>query len=548
MKKCKFLSVVVAGVLAATMALTGCANTGNAGDGNKNSMIAGTTEANALTMNFGDEPPSLNSATTTDTISFSILMHVKDGLLMKDQNDTPQPATAKEYTVSDDGLTWTFKLRDDAKWDDGQPVTAQQFKFAWEKVLDPQVASEYSYMMYYIKGAEAYNKGEGSLEDVGIECPDDKTLVVTLAAPCAYFDSLVAFATYYPIREDEWGDDYATEADKMHYNGMFKVTEWTHNDKMVCEKNDQYYDAANCKLDKFVGLMIADASAASTAFKAGELDMVGLGTAELRADMEATYPGCVVDSYSDGSSWAVMMNHSRPMFQNKNIRMAIYYMLDRASYIDNIRKDTSTPADHWSLGDLNANGKKFSEVWAKNDLFEDGATEKAKEAWIKGCEELGIPTTTEIEYLTDDGETTRVMAELIQGQAAAAGITLKIKQVPFAERLDNQTNGTYDISMYGWGPDYNDPQTFLELWETGNGNNKAFYSNPDYDAQMEIIRGSSDPEARVKAMVEAEKILAEDFAIAHYYYRNTAYITSGKAQNIVRTIFQDWSFRWASCK
>ncbi len=548
MKKCKLFSVVVAGVLAATMALTGCAQTGTSGDANKNSMITGTSEANALTINLGSEPPSLNSATTTDTVSFSLLMHLKDGLLMKDQNDTPVAATAKEYTVSDDGLTWTFTLRDDAKWEDGEAVTSEQFKFAWMQVLNPETASEYSYLMYYIKGAEAYNKGTGSADDVAISCPDSTTLVVTLEAPCAYFDSLVAFATYYPIREDEWADDYGTEADKIHCNGMFKLTEWTHNSKVVLTKNEMYYDAASCKLDKFTGLVIEDASSAVTAFKAGELDMVGLGTGELRADMETTYPGCVIDSYSDGSSWAIMMNHSREIWQNKNCRMAISYALDRQSYIDNIRKDTSTIADHWALGDLNANGKKFSEVWATNEYFKDGDAEAAKAAWEAGCAELGIPTDTEIELLLDDGETTRTLGELIQGQMAEAGITIKIKQVPFAERLQNQSDGTYDISMYGWGPDYNDPQTFLELWETGNGNNKAFYSNADYDAQMAIIHNSADADERVAAMVEAEKILAEDFAIAHFYYRNSAYITSGKAVNISRTIFQDWSLRWASCK
>lgn len=545
MKKCKFLSVVVAGIMAATMALTGCAGNNSGDSANKNGMIPGTADADCVTINLGSEPPSLNSATTTDTVSFSILNHVKDGLLMKDENDVPQFATAENYEVSEDGTVWTFHLRDDAVWEDGQPVTAEQFKFAWMKVLEPATASEYSYLMYYIKGAEAYNLGEGSAEDVGIECPDSQTLVVTLNAPCAYFDSLVAFATYFPIREDEWADDYGTEYDKMHYNGMFVMTEWTHDSRCVFEKNEKYYAADECKLDKFIGLMLVDASSAVTAFKAGELDMVSLSTGDLIADIEATYPGCVVDNYSDGSSWCLMMNHKEEIFQNINVRKAISYMLNRQSYIDNIRKDASTIADHWCSGDLNVNGKKFSEVWEKNDLFKDGDAEAAKAAWETACSELGIPTDTEIELLLDDGETSKTMGEFIQGCAAEAGINIKLKQVPFQERLQNQSDGTYELSMYGWGPDYNDPQTFLELWETGNGNNKAFYSNADYDAQMEIIHNSADSAERADAMIEAEKILVEDFAIAHFYYRNTAYITSGKVANLKRTTFQDWSLRWA---
>ena len=545
MKKCKFLSALVAGVVAASMALTGCANNQSSGKG-VNAMFPGTAEEGAVTLNFSSEPPSLNSATTTDTISFQILMHVKDGLLMKDQNDIPQPATAEKYEVSDDGLVWTFHLRDDAVWEDGQPVTAQQFKFAWEKVLEPATASEYSYLLYYIKGAKAYNTDKGSVEDLGIECPDDKTLVVTLEAPCAYFDSLVAFATYYPIREDEWSETYGTEANSMHYNGMYVMTEWAHNSKCVFEKNEKYYDAANCKIDKWTGVMINDTSAAINAFKAGELDMVGLSSGDQADELEATYPGVVIDSYSDGSSWCVMMNHKNEMFQNKNIRKAISLCLNREDYVKNVLNDASEPAFHWSLGSLNANGKNFSDIWAENEFTTDNDVEGAKAAWEAGCAELGIPTSTVIEYLTDDNENSRILGEYIQGCAKAAGITLEIKQVPFAERLDNQTNGTYDISMYGWGPDYNDPQTFLELWETGNGNNKAFYSNPDYDAQMEIIHNSTDPEARAKAMVEAEKILAEDYAIAHFYFRNSSYVVSGKLNGMVRTVFQDWSLRWAS--
>ena len=557
MRKCKFLTVVAAGVMAAAMALTGCGGNGNTSSTGSNSesgdtassvntMFPGTAEAGSITINLGSEPPSMNSVTTTDTVSFQLLHHVKDGLLMKDQNDIPQAGTAEKYEVSEDGLTWTFHIREDAVWEDGQPVTSHDFKFAWMKVMEPAVASEYSYMMYYVKGAEDYNVNGGSADDVGLECPDDKTFVVTLAAPCPYFDSLVAFPTFYPVREDEWGDDYATEANKMHYNGMFVMSEWTHNDKVVCTKNDKYYAADTCKLDKFVGLMLVDASAAINAFKAGQLDMVALSTGDQVKEMEASYPGVSFDSYSDGSSWCLMFNNQDAVLSNVNARKALTLCIDRASYINNIRKDTSAPAYHWTVPTLAVNGKQFGDVWSENKLITDADAEGAKAAWETACSELGIPTNTEIEYITDDGDSAKTLGEYIQGCAAKAGITLKIKAVPFKERLANQSAGTYQISMYGWGPDYNDPQTFLELWETGNANNKAFYSNADYDAQMKIIHESTDAEERMNAMIKAEEVLADTWAIGPFYYRQTTYVCSGKLNNMVRTVFQDWSLRFAS--
>ncbi len=546
MKKCKFLSAAVAGVMAAAMALTGCTNGNGSTEGAKNTMFPGTSEANSLTINIGPEPQSMNSTITTDTVGINALLHVKDGLLMKDSTDKPQPATAEKYEVSEDGLTWTFHLRKDAVWEDGKPVTSHDFKFGWMKVLDPEVASTYSYMLYYIKGAKEYNLKKGSEDDVAIVCPDDKTLIVTLAGPCTFFDSLVSYPTYYPVREDEWGKDYATEANKMHYNGMFTLAKWVHNDRMVFEKNDKYYAADKCKLDKFTGLMLIDSSAAINAFKSGELDMVGLSTGDQVKEMEATYPGVQIDAYADGSSFCLMFNYEDKIFQNINIRKALSKALDRTSYINNIKKDKSVVTYHWTPGWLLADGKKFSEVW-NEPLFKDADVEGAKADWEKGCKELGIPANTEIEFLTDDSEQAKVTAEYIQGCMAKAGINVSIRQLPFQQRIESQTKGEYQFSLYAWGPDYNDPQTFLELWETGTGNNKARYSNPAYDEAMQVIRGSADSAERLEAMVKAEQILAEDFAIAPFFNRENAYVVSSKVNNIIRTPFQDWSLREASC-
>jgi oligopeptide transport system substrate-binding protein len=330
----------------------------------------------------------------------------------------------------------------------------------------------------------------------------------------------------------------------MSYNGMYILSEWVHNDKCVFTKNEQYYDADSCKLDTWTGIMLTDASAQVNAFEAGQLDMTAL-TGEQVTAMESTYPGVNIESYADGSVWALMFNMQDDIMSNFYIRKALAECVDRASFITNVRKDQSEVYMHWTYGNLSINGKKFSDVWTENTAFNDADTEAAAEDWAKGCEELGISTDTVLEYLTDDGESAKLYAEYVQGCAASAGITLTIKAVPFKERLANQTAGTYQMSMYGWGQDYDDPQTFLDLWVTGGGNNKAFFSDAEYDSLVEIMNTSTDADEREAACIRAEEIIDEQIVVAPIYSRRTSYVVSAKLGGMVRTVQQDWSLRFA---
>lgn len=507
------------------------------------SLYMGTPDANAITVNLASEPADLCSITTTDTLSGSILRHVIENLVELDENDNVVPGVATDWTVSDDGLTYTFHLRQGMKWSNGEPVTAHDFVFAWTALLDPAYAAEYAGFGYVFKNGRAFNEGKVTADQLGFKALDDYTLEVTLENPTAYFLSTLAFYVLSPVNEKaykEFGTAYATDADKIVTNGPFKLTSWEHESKIVMDKNPDFYDAANINVDKITWLMINDTNAALNSFKAGEVDIIGVNGDQAKMLKTENFP---VYTYDDGSCFYLEYNLKDKYLANNDLRKALTYAIDKQAFVDSIVKNSSKPALGFTPPALKGLNKSFVDEVGPQVPVVDVA--QAKELYQKALSELGVDKV-ELTMICDDGDTAIKNAAFIQEQLKTnLGIDLKVEPMPFKSRIERMQNEDFSIIFAGWGPDYNDPQTFLDVFETGNGNNHTSYSDADYDALLNKVRTTVDPAERMGYLYDMEKKLMSDLPIGPVYWRARDYVVSGKiASGVVRTAFQDMNYRY----
>ena len=275
--------------------------------------------SNTFTLNLGGEPASVDPQLSTDIIGGTVNDLISEGLLKRDKDGKIVGGLAEKWEVSEDGLKWTFHLRDGIKWSNGDPITANDFKAGWLRALDPNTASQYSYMLYPIKNAEAFNNGKAKAEDLGIKVVDDKTIEVTLEAPTPYFDDLITFKTYMPTNEKflaEKGDKYfAEDAANVLSSGPYVMKEWVHDSEIKLEKNPNYYDAKNVKVDNVVLKLIADNAAAFNAFKNGEVDVTTV-TIEQAKEFAGDDR---LKSSNDGSVWYMLFNTHNKVLSNKKL-------------------------------------------------------------------------------------------------------------------------------------------------------------------------------------------------------------------------------------
>jgi oligopeptide transport system substrate-binding protein len=506
------------------------------------SAYPGTADANSITVNIASEPPEMFSVTTTDTTSFSVLRHVIENLVTLDANDKVQPGVAKTWTVSDDGLNYTFKLRDDMKWSNGEPVTAKDFVFAWTSLLTPEFAADYAYFGYIFKNGLAYNSGEVGADQLGFKAADDYTLEVTLENPTSYFLDTLAFGVFAPVNEKayaEFGTTYGTDADKMVYNGPFVMTSWEHESKIVLTKNPDFYGAKDIALETINMVMINDSNAILNAFKAGEVDVAGLTGDQTKLLRGESFP---VYNYDDGATFYLEFNLTDPTLANVNLRTAITYAVDKQAFVDSILKNNSKAAVSFTAPALNGLDKKFNEE--VGSLIPTLDVAKAKEYLDKAKQELGTDDI-KITMICDDGDVPMKNAAFVQEQLKTnLGLEIVVEPMPFKSRLERMSNKDFSLVFAGWGPDYNDPMTFLDMFETGNGNNHTSYSNAAYDELLDKVRVTLDPKERFGYLMDLEKLLMTDLPIAPVYWRSRDYVLSGKiASGVIRTAFQDMNYR-----
>ncbi|MFZ7132843.1 MAG: peptide ABC transporter substrate-binding protein [Eubacteriales bacterium] len=481
--------------------------------------------AKILTYSLTADVPTLDQHLANSIPSTTVGHQIFEGLIRTYQGEV-RPGIAEDWDMSEDGTVYTFYLRD-AQWSDGEPVTAQDFEYSFRRLLDPETASGYAFIGMALKNANAVNKGEVPVEELGVRAIDEKTLEVELENPAGYFLSMLSMMQFAPTRQDyveEYGKDYAANAENNAYNGPFVVKEWRHEDRLILEKNPNYWDADSINLDEVHIIIVPDQMTALAMFEDGELDMV-----EVPAEVVSQYEDDVEYYYNGANDFIkLQMDGSSPL-ENKDLRLALNYALDRQEFIMLSTGGLYDPNPRYVLPQVNGVDGEYGDEYPYEAYPVEGDVDTALEHLDAAMEALGVsdPSEIELELLTTDVERTRKEAEIIQDDLESKlGIKINIRQVPYKQRLEMEGNKEFEMVVTGWAPDYSDPMTYLELWTTDSGYNHGSYSNPEYDAKIELARTSTDPQERMDAMFEAEKILLEDGAIIPLQLRRIAMLTN----------------------
>ncbi len=499
------------------------------------SACPGASKGTAVNFNLnqGNEPPQLDPQISTDTTSFAIINGVFEGLVRFDQEGNLIPGMAEKWDITDGGKVYTFKMRKGAKWSNGDPVTAADFEYGIKRALDPETASEYSYILYDIVGAAEANGGEAGLDQVGVKAEGDK-LTITLNTPVPYFGSILAFGTCMPANQKfieslPEGKVYGADADTMVYNGPWTITSWTHDDKLIMSKNKSYWNAKAIKLDTITNFMVPDSSASISMFYNGDLDIQGV-PGNRREEMAGK--GYPIFNYSDGSCFYLECNVSDKIVGNLKIRQALSAAIDRDSFVKNVIKDASLPARAFVPPFLPGLKKDFrSEV---GDLISDDPA-KAKELLAEGMKELGISKMPKIVMLSGDTDVAKDQAAAVQEMwRKNLGIDCTIESMPFKARLQRMTAKDFQVVFAGWGPDYNDPMTFIDIWITNGQNNHTYWSNATYDDLVAKAKVELDPTVRMKAMYDAERLLMAEMPIIPTYFRARDWTQQSNVSGVVR--------------
>lgn len=541
-------------MFSSALALAACgSNTAaDSADSQASGSAANTAGEQVLNLVESAEIPSMDSSQATDTVAFTVLTNVNEGLYRQTPDGSLELGmAAEEPTVSEDGLTYTFKIREDANWSNGEPVTAHDFVYAWRKLVDPANAAPYAYMMdSVIANASAIIVGEMAPDELGVTAIDDKTLEVRLENAVPYFKDLTTLAMYYPQNQafvEEQGDKYAMSSDALLYNGPFKLEGWEAAGlSWNYAKNEDYWDAKTVALDEINVDVVKETSTAMNLYDTGAIDrmiLTGEYVSQRTGDPEMhTMPTSSVFYLKFNQ-----LEENSPL-RNTNIRRAIAMAFDKQAYVDVVLQNGSLPANGLVPEGLAKNPSSDEDFREQNGDLLTYDVKKAQEYWQKGLEELGVDSLN-LELLSDDTENAKRSSEFIQSQLQTnlAGLSVTLRNVPFKVRLAEDTAGNYDLQLAGWGADYADPINFLELFHTANGNNNTGYTNAEYDALIEGARAETeDLAARWDSLLEAEKVLMEDAGIAPVYQRANAVLEKDYVKNIgEHLVGADYSYKWA---
>lgn len=508
-----------------------------------------TTGEKILKVQVGPDPETVDPALNSAVDGGNMILHAFEGLLTLDENGQLKEGQAESWETSEDGLTWTFHLRDGLKWSDGTDLTAKDFVYSWQRVCDPNVAAPYAEtVLGMVKGYDEAVAGD--ITKLDVQAPDEKTVVVNLAHPCSYFGELAAFATLNPVQQatvEANGDAWATSADTYISNGPFMMTEWVPGSHITFSKNPNYWNAEAIKLDKLEFELIEDSNAAYSAYTSGEVDMIKDVPTEEIPSLQGNddfHVEPIIGTYY------VSLNLQKEYFQDARVRKALSLAIDRNYVANTLMQGTYSPASSIvGPGWLDTDGSSFAEnanggtPYIDNDNF-DANLEEAK----KLLEEAGYPNGEgfpQIEYTTNDAGYHKVVAEYLQQAWAAIGIDLKVNIVEWASFTPMRRNGEFDVARNGWVGDYTDPSNILELFCTTNGNNDGKYTNADFDAAIEDSRVTTDAATRSEDLHKAEDLLMEDAGCIPIAYYNDFWLQSSKITGSWHSANGFWYFMYA---
>ena len=502
-----------------------------------------------LSVQVGPDPETIDPALNSAVDGGNMLLHSFECLLAVDQNGQLAPGQAESWETSEDGLTWTFHLRDGLKWSDGSDLTANDFVYSWKRVCDPMVAAPYAETV--LSMVEGYDKAiEGDLDALQVVATDNNTLVVTLSAPCSYFGSLAAFATLSPVQQatvEANGDAWATKAETYISNGPFYVSDWVPGSYIMMTKNPYYWNADAIKLDGIKWNLIEDSNAAYSAYQTGEVLMIkDVPTEEIPSLKENA------DFYVDPiiGTYYLSMNIDREPFNNADVRKALSLAIDRDYVANTLMQGTYSPAGNlMGPGWIDTDGKQFKDNANGGKEYIDTTN---YEADLEEAKQLladagypngeGFPTIT---YSTNDVGYHKVVAEYLQQAWAELGIDLQVDIVEWASFTPMRRNGDYDVARNGWVGDYSDPSNMLDLFYSTNGNNDGKFNNADYDAAMELSRTTLDAAERSTALHNAEDVLMEEAGCIPVAYYNDFWLQSDKITGSWHSPYGYWYFMYA---
>ncbi|SEH69254.1 dipeptide transport system substrate-binding protein [Halobacillus karajensis] len=531
------MGVVLVAVLAA------CTASESAGENEEGSSEeSNESSTKTLLLNNEEEPTSFDPSQGFDAVSWNALNNLMEGLTRLGEDHTPQPATAEDWEVSEDGTEYTFFIREDAKWSNGDDVTAGDYEFAWKRLLDPETASPAAFLGYFIEGGEAYNNGEGSADDVMVEAVSEKELKVTLSSPTGYFLNIISNPAFFPINESvaKENPEWYAEADSFVGNGPFALAEWKHDSEMLMKKNEEYWDKDTVKLDEVHWAMVNDTNTEYQMYESGELD-----TSEIPSDMSEQLLDSEQVSIQDQAGTAFYrFNVTEEPFQNKKIRKALALTVNQQEIVDYVTKNKEEPAFGFvSYGFESPSGEDFREH--NGNLIEPNV-EKAKQLLEEGMEEEGYDELPAITLSYNTSEDNKKIAETIQQMFKEnLGIEVTLENAEWNVFLEAQKGLEHQLSRSSFLADYADPINFLESFTTDSSMNRTGWSNEQYDQLIADAKNEADEEKRWELMYEAEKVLFEEMPIFPVHFYNQVVLENDQVSGIVRHPVGYLELKWA---
>ena len=554
----------VAGVSAAALGLAACGGSksgSTATSGSTAGSTAGGVNTAGFTVQYGSNPETLDPALNSAVDGGNTVITVFETLLIINENNEAVPGQAESWTTSEDGLTWTFTMRDGLKWSDGSELNAKDFEYSFKRMADPDTAAPYAEtclgMIDGFEEAAGFPDKDGNptvepnLDALNVKASDDgKTLTIVLGYPCSYFDKIAAFAAMSPVQKatvEANGDAWCTSPDTYVCNGPYMITEWTPSERIVLTKNPNYvggWDNSKIVSDSITLLLLEDSSASYAAYNSGEAVLIkDVPTDEIPSLTKAEDGG---DFYVDTilGTYYVSLNLKRDAFQDVKVRKALNLAIDRDYVANTIMQGTYTTADSIvGPGIVDENGYFHDNgnapyISADYEANLAEAKKLLEEAGYPNGE--GFPT---IEYSCNDAGYHVPLAEYLQQAWGDLGITLTISKMEWSSFTAARRAGEYDVARNGWVMDYNDPSNMLDLFCSGNGNNDGKYSNPDFDAAIDASRVADSAE-HFAQLHKAEDILMEDMGCLPIAYYNDYWLQSPTLKGTWHSPYGYWYLQY----
>ena len=492
----------------------------------------------SITFQMGGEPECMDPTINDYSSGSYALQSLFRGLYKYDADGALVPAMAESYEVSEDGCTYTFKLKEGLKWSDGSPLTAHDFEYSWKRVLNPEVGSETAYTLYGVikDGYECFVNKTVSVDDLPIRALDDTTFQVELKAPASYFLTLTASTAFMPVSQanvEKYGEDWANSPETYVCNGPFKITEMNMGENVVLEKNENYWNAENVTLDKINYRYILDTSTALTAYESGEVDGVRSIPSSDYARLKAENAGVQIEA-SYGTVY-YDFNCAKEPFNNPLVRKALCLAIDREALINNVAQVEAQPAYSFLAPGYVVDGKDITEGRSDYGLSSTADVEGAKAA----LEEAGYPNgegfpTVQLSFYSDDNvkKIAEAIAEMWQTNL---GIQVEVTSSDWAVFYDAVQAGEYDVAAMGWSADYVNPMSFLPLLYTDDVSNNVFYSNKDYDAVVDQIKVEKDSTKFAELVMQADEIASNEYPVLPLYYKSNNYLLKDYVKGVYMT-------------